>query len=125
MPTNGVSRAGSSAICRRPELADDVRLGASGLDTACEIRAELMFQWKHGGRAAQLQDIDGVLVLDDGDDAHPRRYLPDGQRDVGIGRVLAVRQDQPRRRGTGTLVGQAVVNVMSPKPSVVITTSVQ
>ena len=78
------------------ERADDVRLGAAGIHAVGKRLAELAFQRQHRRGAAELKDVDRVVLLDDGGDVHVRRDLTDGQRDVRVDRVLTVGDDQPR-----------------------------
>ena len=108
-PASGVSRTGSSAICTLAERADDVRLGAAGVHAIGQRLAELALQRQHRRGAAQLQDVDRVLLLDDRGDVHVRRDLADGQRDVRVDRVLAVGDDEPRGGRAQPLVGRAAV----------------
>ena len=58
-------------------------------------------------RAAQRQDVDRVVLFDDGDNRDARRHLARGQRDVGVDGVLAVGDDQSRADGARPLVGGA------------------
>ena len=65
VPANGVSCAGSSAICRPRNSPDHVRLGPARIDAVGEVVAELVLQRQHRRRAAQLQNVNRVLLLDD------------------------------------------------------------
>ena len=78
------------------EGADHVRLGAAGIHPVGQRLAELALQRQHGRGATELKDVDRVLLLDDGRDVHLRRDLANGQRDVRVGRVFAVGDNQPR-----------------------------
>ena len=87
---------------------DDVRV-AAGVGAVGEILTELVLERKHGARAAELQHVDGVLLLYDRHDRHVRGNFPGGNRDVGVGRILAVGQQHAGTFRVGALVGGAAV----------------
>ena len=91
------------------EGANHVRLGASGIHPVRKRLAELALQRQYGGGATELKDVDRVLLLDNGRDVHVRSDLANGQRDVRVGRILAVGDNQPRGRSLQALVGGPAV----------------
>src|SRR5688572_6700109 len=91
------------------ELADNVGLQPPGIHAVGEVIPELMLERQHRRGSAQLEDVHRVLFLDERRDGHSRRDLPDGQRDVRVGGVLAVGKYQPGPGHQSALVCRAVV----------------
>ena len=90
-----------------------MRLGATGIHAVGKRLAELALQRQHRRGATELKDVDGVFLLDDGSDVDLRRDLADGERDVRVGRILTVGDDEPRGRGLQSFVGCAAVVLAS------------
>jgi len=69
-----------------------------GVDTAREAGRKFLMQSQHMIAAAELEDIDGILVFNHTDDRNFQRGLPHRQYDVGVDRVAAVGKNQARLR---------------------------
>ena len=95
--------------------ADHVRI-AAGVGAVGEILAELVLERQHGRRAAQLQHVDRVLLLDHRHDRQVGSNLAGGDRDVGVGRVFAVGQQHAGAVRVRPLVGGAAVVVAGDRP---------
>ena len=91
-------------------IPDDMTLGMTGIDAAREAGSELLMQGEHIIAAAQLEDIDGVLVFNRTDDRNFRRDLAHGQGDVGIDGVAAIGQYQTRLRDSEVLISGAAID---------------
>ena len=118
-PANGVSRAGSSATWSSPEL---LRRRAPPARPTSTRFARYSPSWSFSGstvvRAAQLQNLHRLLFFGDGDNRHVGRDLAHGERDVRVGRVLAIGEHQPGLRPAASLVGLPRRRSVRPRPDI-------
>jgi len=62
----------------------------AGIDSRSKALAQPLVHRHHVVAAAQFKDIDGIFLIDIGDNRHFRSDLADGLSDIGIDRVATI-----------------------------------